>query len=146
MNEANLTEALARVIEDGTDRRWFDFGRDPEVAEEIGRTIAEQIREDVPDVVLCLEHEEDAVLAHVIARRLGATRVVLREQEGLLWFSHELPKGSSVVAISVDPGREKPREVLFEMLSSHNARLTYLVRLTPDQTTTPDEWVIRNAQ
>jgi hypothetical protein len=146
MMQDNLTpEMMAGVIEREGDRRWFEFGRDPRAAEIIGQKVADQLDGPKPDVVLCLEHEEDAVLAHIVARSLGATRVVLLEQEGLMWFSHELHEGSRVAAITLDPRREKPREVLFEMLRSHDAHLTHLVRFVPDEQPSV-EWVRIDAQ
>lgn len=144
MTQENLAAPSARVIGRDGDLQWFEFGLDPSAAEALGREVAEKLRAANPDAVLCFEHEEDAVLAHIVARQLGATRVVLREQEGLLWLSHELEPGSRVAVIAVEAARMMSREVLQELLQARDARLVDIAVLEAGEPAAL-EWGIRDA-
>lgn len=122
-------DLLARVIESDGARRWLDFGLDPEAAELIAQRIAEQLRPSQPTVVLSFENEEDAVLAHLVARALGATRVILRSQEGLLWLSHAVPAGSRVAVVSCAKASSMANDVVAGVLETHDSSIVEVVEL-----------------
>jgi adenine/guanine phosphoribosyltransferase-like PRPP-binding protein len=135
MATAEYSDALARVIESDGDRRWFDFGLDPEVAERIAQLAADRLRAAEPTVVLGFENEEDAVFAHLVARALGATRVTLRSQEGLLWLSHAVQTGSRVAVVSCASASSMSAEVVAGVLETHDSTIVGTFYLHPSDAT-----------
>jgi adenine/guanine phosphoribosyltransferase-like PRPP-binding protein len=80
---------------------------DPAGAEELGRDLADRLREIAPDAVVVWEDPEDVVLGHVVARELGVRLVHAFDADGLVGTNGELPDKPRValVADAVRDGR-----------------------------------------
>lgn len=129
MTESGMRDAVRRVTYTNGMTQWVELGLDPTAAEIIGQCVATEVNLTGANVILCVENEEDAVLSHIVARNVGATRVILEEQEGLIGLSHALDSGSKVAFLSVSPNRLRPREVLRRFLQLHEAELVGMFTL-----------------
>jgi hypothetical protein len=74
----------------------------PAVPETLGRALAEQLRRYRPDAVVFWCTPEAAVLAHVVARELGADVLAADEDQGRLTLDRRPTAGATVVAVDVE--------------------------------------------
>ncbi len=78
----------------------YDGLADPTGAEELGRLLADRVREFKPTAVLLWEDPQDIVLGHVVARELGVHAVRSYNEEGLAQLVGVLPPKSRVVLLA----------------------------------------------
>ncbi|WP_329238089.1 hypothetical protein OG417_35205 [Actinoallomurus sp. NBC_01490] len=74
--------------------------RDPKRTERVGAALAERLRPHEPAFVVCWDTSEDVVLAHVVARELGADLLLANEIEGIVALEYALPDGATVVLVA----------------------------------------------
>jgi adenine/guanine phosphoribosyltransferase-like PRPP-binding protein len=73
---------------------------DPDGAEELGRELANRVRDLAPAAIVIWEEPEDVVLGHVVGRELGLPVVRAFDADGLVGHSAGLPDASPVVLVS----------------------------------------------
>ena len=112
MNEVVDSEASALIstllVEEDSVERWFDFGKNPSATEQVGKLIADRAHAYAPDAVASWSSPDETVLAHIVARELGAVRVGIELDLGLLSVLSELPAASRVMLISTFWNRVRP--------------------------------------
>ena len=72
--------ALSAIRDEG----GIDTAKDPRAVEVLGVEIADRLREVQPDVIVCWTGDDESVLAHVVAVRLGVPVLRGIEEMGLL--------------------------------------------------------------
>lgn len=97
----SIAAALSVLTPAGPAKKINTVG-DPAAADAAGRALAAGIRDaaGAADVVAVWDHAEDAVLAHVVARELGARVVRGSDVEGILELDTEVPTAARAVVLS----------------------------------------------
>lgn len=90
------------AVLDSTGTNKINTVGDPAAADVVGRALARRIRDAVQavDLVAVWDFAEDAVLAHIVARELGARVVRASDVEGILELDTTVPDGARVVLLS----------------------------------------------
>ncbi|MGV8876683.1 MAG: hypothetical protein ACOH1K_04135 [Rhodoglobus sp.] len=126
---AELVSSLMRDELPG--ESWFDFGRDPAAAEQIGRALAAQVSEFQATAVVSWLDSEETVLAHIVARELGAVRTGVQLDLGLLTIESELPAGSRVVLVSTFWDGQRPLHSLRTLFEGRGHTVVAAASLVP---------------
>ncbi|MFJ4651906.1 hypothetical protein ACIP5Y_11600 [Nocardia sp. NPDC088792] len=146
----NMTEALAALTRggftpppdshdespsDGAPLPRYQPSRDPAGAEELGRALARALRDAAADpdaaadTVLVWDDSDDLVLAHVVARELGATVMRALEIEGLvLPLGEHGPPGAVVLLADAFRTRAALR-ALHALAAREGGRVTAIAAL-----------------
>ncbi|MER7282433.1 hypothetical protein ABT369_49180 [Dactylosporangium sp. NPDC000244] len=125
-----LTAPLTRS--DGAER-WIDLGYDPQVSNQVGAAIAAILSARGVTVVLSLEGEEEAVLAHVAASAMHARRVTVVQERGLLFTSADLPPESTVALVATQLTNFRPLLPVATMMRDRGHRFDCAITLDPPQ-------------
>jgi hypothetical protein len=108
-NNPEIAELVGSLMRDEVPGEcWFDFGRDPAGTEQIGRALAAQVSEFQATAIASWLAPEETVLAHIVARELGAMRTEVQLDLGLLTIESELPSGSVVLLVSTFWDGQRP--------------------------------------
>lgn len=78
----------------------YNGALDPAGVEELGRRLADKLRQIAVDAVLIWEDVEDLVLAHVVARELGVHVVRAFDADGLVMSVGRIDAGDNVVVLA----------------------------------------------
>ncbi|GAA2339650.1 hypothetical protein [Dactylosporangium salmoneum] len=125
-----LTAPLTRS--DGAER-WLDLGLDPQLSNQLGAAIAAILSTRGVTVVLSMEGEEEAVLAHVVASAMRARRVTVVQERGLLFTSAELPPESTVALVATQLANSRPLLPVATMMRDRGHRFDCAITLDPPQ-------------
>ena len=111
-NGANSLEIAALVDSlmrnEVTGEAWFDFGRNPDGTEQIGRALAAKTTVFQATAVVSWLAPEETVLAHIVARELDTMRTGVELDLGLFTIESEPPAGSVVLLVSTFWGGQRP--------------------------------------
>jgi hypothetical protein len=98
---------------------WEDLGRDPAVAEWLGLRMANILGPRRPDIIVYWADGDDAVLAHVVARELGAERGGAWLDLGRITVPAPLPAGARIALVAAEWSPSTPLAPLRVAMSSH---------------------------
>lgn len=104
---------------------------DPASTEVIGHALAEALREPAPEHIAIWLSPDDAVLAHIVARELGATVIVATEQEGVLRLQPP-PAAGAPVALLASAWRPRQRRALHALTAATGAEIVAVAAVTND--------------
>jgi hypothetical protein len=119
-----LAEAIVALTVVGEDGRVdVDLGLDPTCAETIGDRLATLLAEHNASLVLSWAGENDTVLAHMVARRLGVPRASIELDLGLLTVGQPVNEGTRAVLVGVESSASRSAQVVATLLAGHGSEL-----------------------
>ena len=141
--EERIWDLLARgglhAAAEGPARGRYDGTRDPEGVEDLGVALADALRPHEPTVVMVWEGVADAVLAHVVARELGARIVLAFDADGLVAHTGALARGARVAVLTDTVEQSTTLEAMTTYARQSGAQIAVLALLAaPAQEVLPD--------
>jgi hypothetical protein len=120
VNQAAIA-ALTSVGNGGQEE--VDLGLNPPLAETLGNTLAVLLAQCDATLVLSWAGENDILLAHMVARRLGIPRASIELDLGLLTVGHPVSGGTRAVLVGVAASSAPSAQVVATLLSEHGSQL-----------------------
>jgi hypothetical protein len=137
--ENTFSRSLAAlVVEDALSNRWFDFGVNPPATEVVGAALADATRHFAPTVVVSWSSPDEFVLAHIVARELGATRAGVELDLGLLTVEPVIPSSSRVLLLATFWGAGRPLESLHTLVLERGHTVVAAASLIKPESSVPD--------
>jgi len=130
--QSQLRALVAAVTASDGDVRWIDTASDPQAVEDLTEVIANLLRDFEPDGVACWVGDNDAVLVHSIARRLGVSVARTKEDMGLLTMEPKFAEESrSVVMFASSWNGRNSAAAIYAMLTNYGKEIGAVVALLP---------------
>jgi hypothetical protein len=126
-----IPRLIAELTARDADVKWIDTASRPWTVDSLGAAIAHRVRKSGPHAVACWLNEDDAVLAHCVARHLKVPVRRGEENLGLLTLDPDARVDERVVLVSTAWTPQTPLGPLFSLVENRGARVAAVVSLLP---------------
>jgi len=100
----------------------IDTGRDPRAVARLGEALADRLRPETPQAVVCWEGDDESVLAHAVAVALGVPVLRATEDMGILIVSGPRSPGLRVALVATRWDGRNPAGSLLGLLRNESLR------------------------